>query len=303
MDVSIPVSVEEALAYLEHLSESFSSESDIDETFFQYGLARYVLDRKLGRRWLEQHLRTPAAEGGYFDPAEGTVFEVFEHQARVGYLADVLLNLQNIPAATARFERLANDERNLESSIGELEGAVFLYRAGFKFEFVQETGQRGRDFDVRILLPNGSAINCEMKCKLRSTALTMNTIKRSLDDARSQLPSQEPGLIFVRIPGRWTSEPSMLPIIDRTIRRFFGNKVVCTHIIGIVFHWERWFAVERRPGAAARAHLFRPIANTNSRFRDVGAEVLGGLKQNAVYGIAEPLNWTTTAEFVHRHLS
>ena len=70
--------------------------------------------------------------------------------------------------------------------------------SGIPFKFVDETQQKGRDYDAQIELPAGGIACCEMKSKLDATPLGNRTIENSLKKAAKQLPSSSPGIIVCK---------------------------------------------------------------------------------------------------------
>ena len=56
---------------------------------------------------------------------------------------------------------------------------------------------------MEITYPDGVVVCAETKCRIETTALGPNTIRNVLRKARSQLPSDKPGIIFVKFPQQW----------------------------------------------------------------------------------------------------
>ena len=85
-------------------------------------------------------------------------------------LAEMLFHFQGIDGIEKRIAEI--QASSVEDTVGELEGAKFLYRSGVPFRFVVPTGKRGEDFDVQALGSNGNNINCEMKTKPADNKIT-----------------------------------------------------------------------------------------------------------------------------------
>ena len=73
--------------------------------------------------------------------------------------------------------------------------------------FVTPSSIKRRDYDLAIYCGDGTRICAETKCKLEETEITIRTIERSLSDAKRQLPPSAPGIIFVKYPHGWVSDP------------------------------------------------------------------------------------------------
>jgi hypothetical protein len=73
---------------------------------------------------------------------------------------------------------------------------------------VKPTGVTGTDYDVDIIYPNGLHVCGDAKCKVEGTDFNVKSIGYSLSKARKQLPDDRPGIVFVKIPPRWYSEPN-----------------------------------------------------------------------------------------------
>jgi hypothetical protein len=72
--------------------------------------------------------------------------------------------------------------------------------------FHEPEGEGGNNCDF-ILLAYGMAINAETKCNLETPDINFATLKNSLQKARGQLPSGAPGVVFVKLPAQWVTQP------------------------------------------------------------------------------------------------
>jgi hypothetical protein len=68
------------------------------------------------------------------------------------------------------------------------------------------------------------AVACaDTKCKFESTEVRAESIRDSLEHARSQLPKDRPGIIFVKMPGHWLDAPTSVISFVREAESFLRN--------------------------------------------------------------------------------
>lgn len=223
-----------------------------------YAASCEVLINLLGTQWVAQHVfgKFPGA-APFFRASSNDEPDQYRHQDRVVALADTLFNLQSVPGFATRLEKLRNGD--VESAVAELEGARLFALSAIPVRFIDETGQRGSDFDLEVTLGSASAA-CETKCKLETTALSEETIENVLKTARGQLPSDRPGIVFIKIPELWAKQPE----VERTVEDAVTKALRATgRISAVVLHWEMW--LNARPQGAARVTMFRTYHNPRAR--------------------------------------
>jgi hypothetical protein len=226
-----------------------------------YVLAAEVLIHLVGKDWVEDNVFGKAPIDSFLKSNSEVPEDKFKHGDRVVSLAEMLFHFQNIEGIEKRIKDMQS--LSVEDTVGELEGAKFLYRSNIPFRFVLPLGHRGEDFDVQAF-GNGVEINCEMKTKPAETALTPATVWNTLNDNRNQLPKGRPGIMFMKIPEAWISEAEISEIIASTTKRFFRGT---NRVAAVILHWEEWHFVSRGP--AMRIVKFRPEVNPGSSFRNV----------------------------------
>jgi hypothetical protein len=205
----------------------------------------------------------------------------FKHADRVVSLAETLYHFQGIQGIEKRIADIKSS--SVEDTVGELEGAKFLYRSNILFQFVVPKGRRGEDFDVKAFAADGTGINCEMKTKPAGTVLSPQTVWNTLNNNRNQLPKGQPGIIFMKIPEAWIAQSEITQIIVSALSRFFRST---DRVASVVLHWEEWLFTQNGP--AIRAVKFRREPNPNSSFRSlVASEILDKFSSMASNG-----NWS-----------
>ncbi len=269
-----------------------------DEVFLAYGLAIEVLRFYLESEWVntnvfpfEKVTTSQAHSRRSFLRTESSKHdEKFEYQDRVIKLAELLFNLCSVEGFEEKLEDLSN--KDLESVYAELQCAGFIAHRSIPFRFVTPSGTRGCDYDVEMLNVEGKPIPTEIKTKVEGTAISMSTIKSSLDAARRQLPSGCPGVAFVKIPEAWVSDPEVAEQVAQALEEFFRNT---TRVAAIVFFWEEWMLLST--GQSVCLEKFRVKRNEKTS--------LGSSSISIIFGqLAGPpdAKWTNFLDFARQYV-
>ena len=273
----------------------------IHENLVTFSIATSVLRFFLGDSWTNQNVfsqhKDVAAEHrdgrAYLrtEHLDGDRTANLRHQLRVTNLASALLSLQGTPGIAHRIAMLKRGD--LESGLGELECAGILSAPEFHLRFVVPgpVGRKGDDYDVEFTTAGGQTVCCEVETKKESTVLTENTVYNSIEHARKQLPKNQLGLVFLRIPQEWI-RPGSKEIIDKAVLRKLRQT---QRIVAVVLAWE----VSGRVGERfAVFYAFSEIPNRNSpRY---SADVVQTITQRA--GRYKNPNWIDLLSFIPRRL-
>ena len=122
-------------------------------------------------------------------------------------LAEVVYNLQTVPGFDNCIARMR--EGDIEGTAAELDLGRMLYLNQVPFRYVVPQGVKGKDYDAEILFPDGVVACADAKCALEITGLKAKAIFNKLEKARKQLPADQPGIIFVKMPPHWMAAPSL----------------------------------------------------------------------------------------------
>jgi len=219
----------------------------------------------LGKDWVDQNITTNLFSGDktpkridYLRPRPETERERYEHQSRMSLFADSLFLLQNCEGFDLKIEELQrvspeNPEVWFEDIFVELQIASMLVRNGHEVKFQSRSGIKSQDFDIEIKVGDNKSIFAEIECKREKTLVKTNSLRRTLYKAEKQLPTNNPSVVFVRIPTDWVEYENLAQEVDRVLRNFFRNVV---HINAVVLIWEEWI---RLPGNLKASVLkYRP---------------------------------------------
>jgi hypothetical protein len=225
----------------------------------QFAIAATVLRVFVGDAWCDNNLRGAEGADPHLVPRSPSSTDRMRIQARIVALAELVFNLQNVPGARQRFHRLKND--SVETAVADLEAARLLTLSEICFRFVPEQQKKGKDYDIELTLEDGGPICCESKCKVEATTISKTSLLNSLKKAARQLPNALPGVVFVKVPETWISDPNMRVTAETALAEFFRNT---GRIVEVIFHWEEWQRLEAGP--LLRLASFREEVNENSRF-------------------------------------
>jgi hypothetical protein len=166
----------------------------------------YVLGYFFGVEWLRDHVLVGCRYPGYLTnnpitQADGMGIDK-DHTLRVVELAELLYNLQGVPGLNHCVDRMFSGQ--IEPTMAELGFGMFMRRQGVAFSYVTPTGAKGQDYDVDIPYEDGPVACGDIKCKIEGTGYAAGTLLNSLKKAQKQLPRNRPGIVFVRVPQRWS---------------------------------------------------------------------------------------------------
>lgn len=250
------LTVEQLGAFLERRERSHPVDALID-------LAESTLVEFLGADWVDRNVRT-AASRDFFRVARSGDMDDFRHHHRYIQLAEMLFNLQEVPGFEKRIEAIVKN--NVETGVAELEVGKFLKSCGLNFAFREEVGRKGEDYDVSVDLEPGH-LPVEAKCKVEGTEYSEATLRNTLADARGQLPSDESGVIFLKLLEEWFLGDDTVEALDTAVRRFLGST---GRVVGVVLMWERWTRTETGARVSAKYDV-----RTNPKARSVPRELEG----------------------------
>lgn len=241
----------------------------VDHVQEAFLVAREVVCSFLGHVWWERNvweeLDRQSKRVAYLHFAMETDLERFKSVDRLIDIGDSLFLLQS---ATGFIERIAQlralvpEKRGqeIEPIAIELQIAKILVRSGHDLTFVKPQGQKGKDYDFRVQMDSGPAVCVEAEVKMEATPVRVSSLRHTLDEARRQMPHDEPGVIVVWVAEPWVEDATFRDGVESTLERFFQRT---GRISGVVLVWERWGRTSN--GLWARAQFYRPFTNQRAR--------------------------------------
>jgi hypothetical protein len=200
-------------------------EAPVDRAY-KLGLA--ILTHVFGVNWRDANI-FHAREGFLKNVTDAnTPLEREVHKMRIVLLAEMILNLQDVPGFDACVGQMLNRDL-IESTCAELEIARLLYtQSTVSFEFRRPVGVKKDDYDLTVTYDDGVVCCAETKCKAEETEITLDTIEHSFKKARGQMPSDVPSIIFVKVPRFWLDDEDFAFAMARLANDYFdkADKIV-----------------------------------------------------------------------------
>jgi hypothetical protein len=236
---------------------SFPLEVRADPWRRSYSLGLSVVKYFLGEEWIEQHLQPMDGAPGFLQPdltADDREIQYF----RTIDLGELLFNLQNIEGFDGCVARLKSGD--IEPTLAELDVARMLYINDQRFWFVERQGKVGSDFDFRVIFPGGIVACIEAKCNMETEEFNPITIRNALQKARTQLPENEPGIIFVKLPSQWVTALEFAHQTTEIANAFLRGT---GRVVSVKYYVAHFLY---SGGTLGQGHVFKEITNPKHRF-------------------------------------
>jgi hypothetical protein len=267
----------------------------MNHNYLAFGLSTEVLRFFFGDQWVNEHIfpmhKTVSAAyeaGRKFLRTDSTEpDDSFRWGQRVMKLAQTLFNLQDTYGLRERIAQKGKD--GLEGLLGEMECVALLCHPALSLRFRIPIGVKGQDYDAEVTTSANRTVCCEIETKIESTAVDTQTVWRTIDHARRQLPKDLPGVVLIKIPEAWPKNPDIVQIVEDAVAKAFRRS---SRLVGVVFYWEEWFKVA---GGELFINKSRPYVNNRSQLyqKDID-DMLGAIGQ-----LKNPA-WVSFHEFVEQ---
>jgi len=120
----------------------------------------------------------------------------------------------------------------------------------------------GRDYDIEVGYPNGTIASADAKCKIEATDFSANTIEHTLKKARKQLPDSMPGIVFVKVPPRWTADAKSVATMLEVARSFLRGT---RRVVSVKFYS---FPTSFSNNVLRHDHAYKDLSNASTDFGD-----------------------------------
>lgn len=223
----------------EHLTQTKEEFSSSGYVMQWYAMASEVVLTALGPDWWRKNYTSFSEDPNEFlRTGDETEEGRYDHQDRIIKLGHMLYGLRNCRGFDAFIASLKT--RDLGPTFFELWVANILLMNRYEIVFVEATGERGNDYDL-IGSRDGSELSVEAKSRRAGPILNENTLTNALTKARKQLPPSGPSVVFVEIPGEWTSNRNAETVIGRSVKSFLRNT---SRVNGVVICWHQWIRLD-----------------------------------------------------------
>jgi hypothetical protein len=216
-----------------------------------------VMKHFFGDEWLRAHVVTAK-------PSDYLGLDLTSDQAReektwrIIELAEMLFNLQSVPGFPSCVAQMQRGQ--IEAAYAELETGKWLQVYDVSFHFNIPKGVKGEDYDLDIIYPDVTAC-ADTKFKFETTDVSADSVRNSLEQARSQLPTDRPGIIFVKMPAHWLDRPTSVTSFVREAEAFLRNT---GRVVSVKFYSPMRVITG---GMVASLMRFREVANPNHRHK------------------------------------
>jgi hypothetical protein len=253
-----------SFADLMETARSFPEEVRADPSRLTFTMAVTVIRHFFGKQWCEDHIIQDAEHSrpaGFLRLDFTPGFQGERKTSRVLDFAETLFNLQRIEGFDDCVDRMRAGQ--VEATFAEFDFARFLYLHDIMFRFVTPTGEKGKDYDFGIEYADGREACADAKCRLEGTEVRADTVKNSLNKARSNnLPPDKPGVVFVKVPPTWLEEEGVRKGIYAVVEGFLRNT---ERIVSVVVYTTVAMELPEQKMILLR-HRFHEFLNAAHRF-------------------------------------
>jgi hypothetical protein len=251
-------------ADLEETKRSFPQEVRDDPNRLIFTLGVTVIRHFFGQRWCEDHIIQDAAHSrpaGFLRLDFTPGFEAERKTSRVLDFAETIFNLQHIEGFDDRVDQMRAGQ--VEATFAEFDFARFLYIHDISFRFVVPSGVKGKDYDFGIEYADGGEACADAKCRLEDTEVRAETVRNSLNKARSNnLPADKPGIIFVKVPQTWLEQDDVRKGIYAVVESFLRST---ERVVSVVIYATHAIELAEQKMTLMR-HRFNEFLNASHRF-------------------------------------
>jgi hypothetical protein len=174
--------------------------------------------------------------------------------------AETLLNLQNVIGFETVLDELFYGK--IESACSELDISRMLACFGIEFHSVRPCRGRKLNYDLEISYPDGFRVCAEAAAKFETTIPRAKSITASLRDSRNQLPDDQPGIVFIKVPERWIQDLELARQITNVANGYLNQS---QHVMSVKFYTPMTaFTAER----TTRWHAYIEISNPKFQERN-----------------------------------
>lgn len=245
-------------------ARSFPVEVRADAVRLTFTMAVTIIRHFFGKQWCEDNIIQDADHSrtdGFLRIDYTPGFQGERKTARILDFAETLFNLQRVEGFDDRVDHMRTGP--IEATFAEFDFARFLYVHGIKFNFVEPVNVKGKDYDFGIEYCDGREACADAKCRLEGTEVCADAIRNSLNKARSNnLPSDKPGIVFVKVPQTWFELAGVREDIRTVIEDFLRST---QRLVSIVVYTTAAMEMAEQEVTLHR-HRFLEFPNASHRF-------------------------------------
>src|ERR1039458_7871184 len=202
----------------------------------EHAMASRLLCLYLGWDWYQRHIAFQDVPDEWMHNLRGDRSRTGRvlYNSRVNRLGDAVFTLLKARAKGLDGLKQRFLVRPTKPCFFEAEIASLLAYNGFDVEVTIERGIRGKDFDL-IATRGVHTISVEVTAK-DDGPLTVQTVRNTLKKKRTQVPVQQPAVIYMRVPAEWMSDlPAAQAIFTEAFVDFFKKS---RRLNAVILVWE-----------------------------------------------------------------
>jgi hypothetical protein len=223
-----------------------------------FALASAIVRGFFSEEWFDRHVMPSKRKPGFLTMNETNAAATDMSAYRIMDLAELLYNLQHVAGFDECIKRMRDGD--LEGTYAELDFGRMLYIHKINFRYVIPSGVKGHSYDVLIRYPNGLTVCADAKCKAEATEFSAKTIDDTLEKARSQLPDDQPGIVFVKLPPRWMEITNCADVCGAVARDFLRTT---KRVVSVKYYSAPIMFID---GSLRIQHAFMEISNPITDF-------------------------------------
>lgn len=257
-----------SLAELRAWKSGLPPEITGDRGQFLFTLSGYIIAAFTSVDWVKENMLANSlgatGDRGFLQVDHSSDIARETKRLRMLELAEILFNLQGVNGFDECVERMKTGNTDqIEATVAELEFAKLLRMHNIDFKFVvPDRAAGGRNYDFELALDTHPVVCADAKCKLESTEIDPVSVRNTLSEGRRQLPRDQPGILYVKVPQHWFERPEMAEELRRIAYGFLGATervvMVCYYLSHLSFDSVRQETTHR--------HAYDEIVNRRSRF-------------------------------------
>lgn len=183
----------------------------------EQAMAEGIIFCVFGPDWYGKNFHTKDAN--YINTNDRGEYDTLEIRAKTIRLAHYLYLLKDSEGFNQFTDALVT--KDFKSCNWELAVAARFKEEGFTIKFIQESGEKGKDFDF---LVTRNEIQYQVEAKSRDKIDSdINSIKNVLKDARKQLPKGGNGVLYISVPEHLMANETSSNEIDLEILSFLRS--------------------------------------------------------------------------------
>lgn len=264
---------------IDDLRDSLSHEfPDLSIPLINYYIAGLVIENNLGSDWYNAHVQSGNrrnSSNAFLRSAPSTPMERRDHFLRVRELGRRLFELGQEDFIDLLIDNLK--QRDLEGALFEADVIRMLVSLPVVVALRETSGVKGDDYDIDLWLEPETPLAIEAKTRAETGPFSDKRLTKTLENARTQLPKDGLGAVFVKIPTPWLDDAEYqqqhADVVEDFLRR-------TTRVQFVVLVWDDW---KRMPGSGNRwscevgREIFRsPLIADLPRFWIDGYEKIWG---------------------------